>query len=127
MCDSRPPAKGSLIGKRLDATMQIRRLSCVVRPRASPRSPHESLTRGAVPDLDTSTPPRWGFSWAVTSAVVRSRGYGTVMSKFVLAMFVVAAIAVGLLVILVIGVFRVDEDGGGQDGAGQGVISRDGY
>jgi hypothetical protein len=49
------------------------------------------------------------------------------MSKFVLALFVVAAIAVGLLVILVIGIFRVDEDGGGQDGAGRSVISRAGY
>ena len=50
-----------------------------------------------------------------------------VMSKFVLALFVVAAIAIGLLVILVIGVFRVDEDGRGQNGVGQSVTSRDGY
>ena len=49
------------------------------------------------------------------------------MSKFVLVLFVVAAIAVGLLVILLIGIFRVDEDGRSQDGAGQSVTSRDGY
>ena len=61
------------------------------------------------------------------SAVVSAREYGMVMSKFVLALFVVAAIAVGLLVILVIGVFRVDEDGRGQNGVGQSVTSRDGY
>lgn len=40
------------------------------------------------------------------------------MRKPVLAMFVVAAVAVGLLVLLLIGVFRVDEDGGSQDDAG---------
>jgi hypothetical protein len=37
--------------------------------------------------------------------------------KFVLALFVVMAIAVGLLVILLIGLFRVDEDGRSRDGA----------
>jgi hypothetical protein len=35
-----------------------------------------------------------------------------VSKKFVLALFVVGAIAVGLLVVLAIGLFRVDEDGG---------------
>ena len=39
------------------------------------------------------------------------------MRKPVLAMFVVAAVAVGLLVLLLIGIFRVDEDGGSQGDA----------
>jgi hypothetical protein len=37
--------------------------------------------------------------------------------KLVLAMFVIVAIGVGLLVILLIGLFRVDEDGRSRDGA----------
>ena len=37
--------------------------------------------------------------------------------KFALALFVVLAIAVGLLAILLIGLFRVDEDGRSRDGA----------
>jgi hypothetical protein len=37
--------------------------------------------------------------------------------KFMLALFVVTAIAVGLLVILLIGLSRVDEDGRSRDGA----------
>ena len=40
------------------------------------------------------------------------------MKKPVLAMFVVAAIAIGLIVVLVIGLGRVDEDGRENDGAG---------
>lgn len=43
------------------------------------------------------------------------------MRKPVLAMFVVAAVAVGLLVVLLIGIFRVDEDGGSQGDAGERV------
>ena len=46
------------------------------------------------------------------------RGYRPSMRKPVLAMFVVAAVAIGLLVLLLIGVFRVDEDGGSGDDAG---------
>jgi hypothetical protein len=41
------------------------------------------------------------------------------MKKPVLAMFVIAAIAIGLLVVLVIGIMNVDEDGREQDGAGK--------
>ncbi len=41
------------------------------------------------------------------------------MKKPLLAMFVVGAIAIGLLIVLAIGVFRVDEDGREQDGAGR--------
>ena len=41
------------------------------------------------------------------------------MKKPVIAAFVIAAIAIGLLIVLLIGVFRVDEDGGGGDGAHQ--------
>lgn len=37
--------------------------------------------------------------------------------KFVLALFVVMAIAVGFPVILLIGLFRVDEDGRSRDGS----------
>jgi hypothetical protein len=37
--------------------------------------------------------------------------------KFVLALFVILAIAVGLVVILLIGLVRVDEDGRSRDGA----------
>jgi hypothetical protein len=45
------------------------------------------------------------------------------MKKPVLAMFVVAAVVIGLLVVLLVGVFRVDEDGRSRDGAGQpGVV-----
>jgi hypothetical protein len=40
------------------------------------------------------------------------------MRKPVLAMFVVAAVAVGLLVLLLIGAFRGDEDGRSRDDAG---------
>ena len=36
--------------------------------------------------------------------------------KLVLALFVVAAIAAGLVTILLIGVFRVEEDGRSRDG-----------
>ena len=50
------------------------------------------------------------------------RGYRAGMRKPVLAMFVVAAVGVGLLVLLLIGVFRVDEDGGSQDDAGARVM-----
>jgi hypothetical protein len=39
------------------------------------------------------------------------------MKKPVLAMFVVAAIAIGLLAILLVGLLRVDEDGRSRDGA----------
>ena len=39
------------------------------------------------------------------------------MKKPLLAAFVIAAVAIGLLIVLLIGVFRVDEDGGGSDGA----------
>jgi hypothetical protein len=39
------------------------------------------------------------------------------MKKPLLAAFVVAAMAIGLLIILLIGVFRVDEDGRETDGA----------
>ena len=38
------------------------------------------------------------------------------MKKPLLAAFVVAAMAIGLLIILLIGVFRVDEDGRETDG-----------
>jgi len=37
--------------------------------------------------------------------------------KFVLALFVVLAIVIGLVVILLIGLFRVEEDGRSRDGA----------
>jgi hypothetical protein len=40
------------------------------------------------------------------------------MKKPVLAMFVVAAIAIGLLIMLVVGILNVDEDGREQGGAG---------
>jgi hypothetical protein len=40
------------------------------------------------------------------------------MKKPVLAMFVVAAIAIGLLVVLLFGLDRVDEDGRERDGLG---------
>jgi hypothetical protein len=39
------------------------------------------------------------------------------MKKPLIAALVVAAVAIGLLIVLLIGVFRVDEDGGGSDGA----------
>ena len=39
------------------------------------------------------------------------------MKKPLIAVFVIAAVAIGLLIVLLIGVFRVDEDGGGSDGA----------
>jgi hypothetical protein len=35
--------------------------------------------------------------------------------KFVLALFVIGAVALGLLTVLVIGLFRVDEDGRSRD------------
>jgi hypothetical protein len=41
------------------------------------------------------------------------------MKKPLLAMFVVGAIAIGLLIVLAIGLFRVDEDGREQNGAGR--------
>jgi len=41
------------------------------------------------------------------------------MKKPLLAAFVIAAMVIGLLIVLLIGVFRVDEDGGGGDGARQ--------
>jgi hypothetical protein len=40
-----------------------------------------------------------------------------VSNKFVLALFVVAAIAVGLVIMLTLGLFRVEEDGRSGDGA----------
>jgi hypothetical protein len=39
------------------------------------------------------------------------------MKKPLIATFVIAVMAIGLLIVLLIGVFRVDEDGGGSDGA----------
>ena len=44
-------------------------------------------------------------------------GYPSFMKKPLIAAFVIAAVAIGLLIVLLIGVFRVDEDGGGSDGA----------
>ena len=44
-------------------------------------------------------------------------GYPSFMKKPLIAALVVAAVAIGLLIILLIGVFRADEDGGGSDGA----------
>ena len=41
------------------------------------------------------------------------------MRKPLLAAFVIAAMAIGLLIVLLIGVFRVDEDGRESDGARQ--------
>jgi hypothetical protein len=49
---------------------------------------------------------------------------GGMSKKPVLAMFVVAAIAIGLLVVLVIGLNRVNEDGRENDGHG---LHRAGY
>ena len=40
------------------------------------------------------------------------------MKKPTLAMFVIAAIAIGLLIVLAVGLTRVDEDGRENDGAG---------
>jgi hypothetical protein len=40
------------------------------------------------------------------------------MKKPLLAMFVVAAIAIGLLIVLVVGLMNVDEDGREQGGTG---------
>ena len=40
------------------------------------------------------------------------------MKKPLMAMFVVGAIAIGLLIVLAIGIFTVDEDGREQNGAG---------
>ena len=42
------------------------------------------------------------------------------MKKPLLAAFVIAAVAIGLLIVLLIGVFRVDEDGREGDGSRQG-------
>ena len=44
-------------------------------------------------------------------------GYLWAMKKPLIAALVIAAVAIGLLIVLLIGVFRVDEDGGGSDGA----------
>ena len=41
------------------------------------------------------------------------------MKKSLLAMFVVAAIAIGLLIVLAIGIMNVDEDGREQGGGGR--------
>ena len=41
------------------------------------------------------------------------------MKKPLLAMFVVAAIAIGLLIVLAIGLMNVDEDGREQGGSGR--------
>jgi hypothetical protein len=41
------------------------------------------------------------------------------VKKPVLAMFVIGAIAIGLLVLLLVGALSIDEDGGSQDGARQ--------
>ena len=41
------------------------------------------------------------------------------MKKPLLAAFVIAAMAIGLLIVLLVGVFRVDEDGREGDGARQ--------
>jgi hypothetical protein len=41
------------------------------------------------------------------------------MKKPLLAMFVVAAIAIGLLIVLAIGLLNVDEDGREQNGGGR--------
>jgi hypothetical protein len=46
------------------------------------------------------------------------------MKKPLLAMFVVGAIVIGLLIVLAIGIFKVDEDGREQDDAGRSHAQR---
>ena len=47
------------------------------------------------------------------------------MKKPLLAMFVIGAIAIGLLIVLAIGIFTVDEDGREQNPNGAGRTSSD--